>query len=319
MEAKEILTNFQPGGGNPRVTLITPVFNRRLELQRCFESVRKQTYQDFEYIIVNDGSTEELDDIVKKFMDEVSFPVMYIKKDNGGVHTARNIAIRYGRGEMQAGLDSDDELAPNALERLISVWDSLPDKERFREVICCCVDQNGDFDGEPYPDNINEVSRKERFKLIHRTKGEKYGFHVMKIMKENPWPEPEGITFVGENILWEKLNREYDSYCINDTLRIYHLETETSYSNHTGRKRDLQYIKNNKWNKAYMLNRPEVYMQNWWDEVVTCLKYCVTDKILILSKKPYKTEIHPLSCRLLCAAMYLPSFLGAIIYMKKHM
>ena len=151
------------------ITVLTPVFNRKMELKRCMDSVKEQTFRNFEYIIVNDGSTENIDDMINEFMDAVSFPVMYIKKDNGGVHTARNLGIQYARGEMLAMIDSDDELIPYALETFISIWKSIPDKSKFCQVRCCCQDQNGNLVGDSFPENINSVSWKIRKKICHKT------------------------------------------------------------------------------------------------------------------------------------------------------
>ena len=87
---------------SPRVSVITPVYNRREELPRTLRSVENQTYRNIEYIIVDDGSTLPVDDIVKDFMIKADFPVAFIKKQNGGVHTARNAGIRISRGNFFA-------------------------------------------------------------------------------------------------------------------------------------------------------------------------------------------------------------------------
>ncbi len=155
----------------PFVSLITPVFNRREELQRCFASVKKQTYSDFEYIVVNDGSTENIDDVVERFMEEADVPVMYIKKENGGVHTARNMGVKHTRGEMIHFLDSDDEELENGLEVLVRVWEQLPNKEAYAEIKARCLDQNGDLDGAAFPDDINSYPMPKRLALANRSGG----------------------------------------------------------------------------------------------------------------------------------------------------
>ena len=237
-----------------RVSIMTPVFNRREELPRALKSVKNQTYNDFEYIIVNDGSTIDIDDIVFGFMNSVSFPVLYIKKQNGGVHTARNLAVSFSRGEMICCCDSDDELMPNAIETLIKAWDSISEKDKplYREVCARCTNEKGIEDGSMFPNNINSLPWKKTYKVSNKISGEHFGFWRRDTLKDNPWPEPEGITLVNEDVVWNKLCKIYRSYFINDTVLIIHRENSASYTR--SKKVSLQAIKNGCWNMAYTIN-----------------------------------------------------------------
>ena len=240
---------------NPkRASIMTPVYNRREELLRTFNSIKNQTYNDFEYIVVNDGSTIEIDDIVFDFMNSISFPVLYIKKENGGVHTARNLAVSYARGEMICCCDSDDELMPNAIEKLIKAWDSINEKEKslYREVCARCADEKGIEDGPMFPSDINLLSWKKAYKASNKISGEHFGFWRGDTLKDNPWPEPEGITLVNEEVVWNKLSKTYRSYFINDVVLIIHRENNASYTR--SKKVSLQTIKNGCWNMAHAIN-----------------------------------------------------------------
>lgn len=240
---------------NPkRVSIMTPVFNRREELPRALNSVKNQIYNDFEYIIVNDGSTIDIDDVVFDFMNSVSFPALYLKKQNGGVHTARNLAVSYARGEMICCCDSDDELVPNAIEKLIKAWDSIGEKEKslYREVCARCTDEKGIEDGPMFPSDINSLPWKKAYKASNKISGEHFGFWRCDILKDNPWPEPEGITLVNEEVIWNKLSKTYRSYFINDVVLIIHRENNASYTR--SKKVSLQTIKNGYWNMAYTIN-----------------------------------------------------------------
>ena len=270
-------------GEIPKISVITPVYNRKIELCRCMDSIKKQTYRDFEYIIINDGSTENLDDVVVEFMDSVDFPVMYVKKANGGVHTARNLGVQYARGKWTAFLDSDDEFLPNALEIFFKTAESLPNN-KWVEVKGLCVDQNGSRVGGLFPSDINDYPMPIRCKTERECRGEHIGFRRTAILKENPWPEPEGITFVTEGVIWEKLHNLYETYYINDMVRVYHTDTEVSYT-HAGKKRSLQQVKNNAWNVCYMLNHKEIfnYGKKWFFK--NCLQYSIYKRIIQFSKE----------------------------------
>ena len=99
----------------PFFTVITPIYNRRATIQRTIDSVISQTFSDYEYIIIDDGSSQSSDDIIFDFLNATNIPAMYVKKENGGVHTARNVGYKYARGKFVVCIDSDDELLPDAL------------------------------------------------------------------------------------------------------------------------------------------------------------------------------------------------------------
>lgn len=82
----------------PYVTVITPVYNRQSTIKRAFESIQRQTFKNFEYIIIDDGSTDDSNAIARDFMNATNIPTMLITKGNGGVHSARNAGIKNARG-----------------------------------------------------------------------------------------------------------------------------------------------------------------------------------------------------------------------------
>lgn len=97
-----------------QVSIITPVYNKRERLlERNFKSVRNQTCQDIEHIIIDDGSDEDVKSVAEEYKKSVSYPVIFIRKQNGGVHTARNKGLEFVRGKFLLFLDSDDEIMPD--------------------------------------------------------------------------------------------------------------------------------------------------------------------------------------------------------------
>ncbi len=305
----------------PSITVITPVFNRRDVLQRTLDSVERQTTRDFEYIIVNDGSTQNIDDIVTEFMDKADFPVLYLKKENGGVHTARNAGIRRARGEMLAFMDSDDEFTSDALEMLLKIWREVPgDKSEYLGVRTPVVNERMEFQGQRFPKGINDLSAQESYAVYKRINAgaEHYGFRRRDIMQQHPWPEPENVTFVTERILWDVLEKEYRYYYTNYVPRIYHTEDEDSYIRR--KKKNLQALKNRHWNACYLLNRPKVHPDGLRGRVVKNMQACCFS---ILIKKagdiPPGEKLVRLSDRLLQLLMYIPGCLLASVYSSSRM
>ena len=106
----------------PTVSIIIPTYNREHLLSRAIQSVLNQTYQDFELIIVDDGSTDDTGEVVKNFNCEI---IKYIRHDkNRGLAAARNTGIRIARGDYIAFQDSDDEWMPEKLEKQIRAFET---------------------------------------------------------------------------------------------------------------------------------------------------------------------------------------------------
>lgn len=279
----DVITNKKwDKSSDPFITVITPVYNRRETICRTIESVEKQTYRNIEYIIIDDGSTESIDDIVRNYMDRTKLPVMFIKKKNGGVHTARNIGYRQARGEMVLCIDSDDELMPSACEIFNKTWLSIPKEERnsYWQIKAQCVDQNGKMTAELFPNNVNDLPKEEARKFFSMAGGEQIGCRVADIMKKNNFPEPTGITFVAEGVVWIPLERKYKSWGINDIVRIYHKEGDNHLAG-SWKKNNKQTIRNNLWSRAYMLNNKKDYGFNFLMYIKNIIKYCVFSHLLI--------------------------------------
>lgn len=192
-----------------------------------------QTYKKIEWIVVDDGSTDDIDHTMDEVLTRAWFPVQYIKKENGGVHTARNEAIRRARGKFVILLDSDDEYTPEAAETFIRVWNKIPQEKRdsYRSVTCLCQNPDGSQLGKPYPERINQWTTKEEWKCLRaQSPGEHASMVRTDIMKANPWPEPEGVKFVAESLIWRRLDNKYVEWHINEALRIYHTDSEDSLS-----------------------------------------------------------------------------------------
>ncbi len=110
--------------GNPEVSVILPTYNRAHLIKRAIQSVLNQTYQNFEIIVVDDGSTDNTEEIVRDLNNQ---KIRYIRhNENKGAACARNTGIKVARGDYIAFQDSDDEWFPNKLERQMEVFKNAP-------------------------------------------------------------------------------------------------------------------------------------------------------------------------------------------------
>ena len=119
-----------------KLTIITPTYNRADCLKSCWASLCAQTVRDFQWLIIDDGSTDDTAAVVRAFQSrDEGFSIDYYQKTNGGKHTALNAAHPFIRGDYVVILDSDDSLTPNAVETILDKWALFADKPDVGRII----------------------------------------------------------------------------------------------------------------------------------------------------------------------------------------
>jgi glycosyltransferase involved in cell wall biosynthesis len=203
-------------------TVFTPTFNRVQTLFRVYESLRKQTFLDFEWLIVDDGSTDNSRKCIESWQKQAYICIRYFWQPHQGKHIAFNYGVREAQGKFFLNLDSDDICVPEALERFKHFWDSIPESKRnqFSAVTVLCKDQNGRLIGKKFPQDIIDSDSLEIF-YKYKLKGEKWGFHRTEVLKEFPFPIINSVNFVPESIIWNAIARKFQTRFVNEPLRIY--------------------------------------------------------------------------------------------------
>ena len=196
---------------NPLVSVYTCVYNGERTIHRVFESVKNLDYPNFEHVIINDGSTDKTDELIREYISQVPYVVKYYKKENGGKHTALNVAWGLAEGKFMINLDADDRLFPHAVTFLVDTYYSIP--EDIRQEYWCvhgrCVTQNGEFVGDRYPDNINEMNWIEAGKRASKCHGDKIGLQVREYLNRYRFPGVVGVSHIAESIVWNQINKSH--------------------------------------------------------------------------------------------------------------
>ena len=281
----------------PLVTIYTCVYNMADKIHRALESTKAQTYNNIEHIIVDDGSNDDLSPIVEAYMKSVAYKVIYIKKENGGKHTATNIAFQRSHGKYLIQLDADDEFLPYTVERFVDIWKAIPDPSQYWCVSCAVRSQfSSKMFGTPFPDNINSLSGKERQAAISKGTGEKIGCMKREIVCQYRFPEPEEVKFVTEAWLWCQIEKHWKTWYENDILRIYYINEGETLSNP---KKARQHFSNINWNYREQLC-------NLKSSIHTLVYYSVT---YFLTTPRYRNKYRYISCRM---SLYTKIFLRFI-------
>jgi glycosyltransferase involved in cell wall biosynthesis len=226
------VADFAPDRSPVFITVFTPTLNRVHTLPRVYESLRAQTCRDFEWLIIDNDSSDDTESVVHGWQREADIPIRYIRHPNRGLHVSWNRAVQEARGRFFVILPSDDSCSPAALERLKYHWDTIPEdeRERFSGVAVLCVDQMGRVIGNRVPMDPTDSDPLEiRFK--HKIKGEKWGFQRVDIMRRFPLPIIPGYdAYVPENLMWDAIARLYKTRYVNEPLRTFWLDDSESLS-----------------------------------------------------------------------------------------
>jgi glycosyltransferase involved in cell wall biosynthesis len=206
-------------------TVFTATFNRRHTLLRLFESLQAQTLRDFEWLVVDDGSTDGTGELMSELGGRASFPLRYHYQPNSGKHVASNRAVDLAAGQLFTTLDSDDALLPQALRRLADHWSSIPQHRRheFSGVTCLC-ERDGAIVGDVFPASPGGggVLDSDPIAMMpFRVSGEKWGFHGTDIMRQYRFPEFAGERYIPEGLVWNRIGSKYRIRYVNEALRLY--------------------------------------------------------------------------------------------------
>ena len=199
------------------LTIITPTYNRAHTLPRCFESLLRQTCNDFEWIVVDDGSTDETQEVIAGFCTD-RFPIIKVWKENGGKHTALNAAHSYVHGDYVLILDSDDYLTETAVEEVLYAW------KRYKKDnnVGVLTFLRGTTDREPVC-TVQDYEKPVDILRYHRQcriSGDCCEVVRTRLLKEYPFPVFEGERFVAECALWNRIGSHYKCVYINSVIYI---------------------------------------------------------------------------------------------------
>lgn len=186
------------------ITVLTPTFNRAYILPKAYASLRKQTNYNFEWIIVDDGSTDGTEKLVSEWLSEDKFHISYYKKENGGKHRAVNYGVQKALGEYVLILDSDDTLTEDAIEFLERHCSEVASDEYaglagLKEY----TGKQGVIGGQKNDDSYIDATNIDRVKM--KLQGDKAEAYKTSIMKKYSFPEFEGENFLAEGASWNRI------------------------------------------------------------------------------------------------------------------
>lgn len=204
------------------ITILTPTYNRASLLPRLFDSLLRQTNKAFEWIVVDDGSTDDTREVVANLKEKCggAFPMGYVYKANGGKHMAINIGAERARGELLFIADSDDLLTDDALETVENSWHDISDDKSFAGIAGLDITMDTrEVIGSGLPQeqiDCNAIDIRYR----HHVTGDMKEVFRTEVLREFPFPEFAGERFCPEQLVWFRMARRYRLRYINKPIYI---------------------------------------------------------------------------------------------------
>ena len=258
------------------LTIFTPAYNRAHTLHRTYESLCQQNCKEFIWLVVDDGSEDNTAELVRQWQaNDNGFEIQYIYKENGGMHTAHNVAYANIHTELNTCIDSDDKAAPGAVEKILKKWEQIKDRD-YAGIIALDADFNGNVLGRGFPKEMTETSVIGYYvagglgdkKLIYRT----------DIIKSYPeYPVFEGEKYVALSYKYRLIDQDYKMSVLDEI--VCNVEYQPDGSSNTMWR---QYLRNPKgwafWRKVQMQ-----YPLSAKRMTVDCIHYVSSS---ILAKNP---------------------------------
>lgn len=203
------------------ISIVTATYNRAHLLPRLYESLQSQENKDFEWVVVDDGSVDNTENLIMEFMGENLININYIKKNNGGKHTALNIGIEAARYDYIFFVDSDDILPVNSISVICDKIDMIKNHKDYNSISGVCGSKahlNGQLTGTTL--NKDLICNYLEFRYLYNITGDKAEVFKKKVLKEFKFPEFEGEKFCPEALVWNRIAQSYNMYFFDDVIYL---------------------------------------------------------------------------------------------------
>lgn len=286
------------------LTVFTPAYNRAYSIHLLYESLLRQTCKDFEWLIVDDGSSDNTKELVEEWQrKDNGFAIKYIYKENGGMHTAHNTAYENIETKLNVCIDSDDYMTDDAVEKIVSLWKEKG-SEKYAGIIALDCLKDGRIIGLPLESDREETTLKGYYarggkgdkKLIYRT-------DVMK--KYPPYPEFEGEKYVSIAYKYYLADEDYQLIILNEPVCVVEYMEDGSSTNMY-----RQYLRNPK--GFAFIRKVDMEKADNPKELFRCAIHYVSSSIISKNRNFIKE-----SPRKAATVLSIPAGLALTMYIKK--
>lgn len=209
------------------ISVFTPTYNRADLIHRVFDSLNEQSFTDFEWIVVDDGSTDETAGVLEDFRARASYPIKTHQRENRGKARSINDGLDLAEGELFICFDSDDWCTPDALARIAEVWTGLSTDERkaYSGISCLKVLQDGALVGEDYSRMMSKgESYVDRFN--RRVKGDKWEIIRTDLHRSARYDLADDERYMAPEYAWLKIGKTHKAVFLNEALSVVEYQAD---------------------------------------------------------------------------------------------
>lgn len=198
------------------LTIFTPAYNRAHTIGRTYESLLRQTCKDFEWLVIDDGSTDNTGELVKSWIKDNKIPIRYIRQENQGMHGAHNTAYRNISTELNTCIDSDDFMPDDAVEKIVGFWKRYG-SDRYAGIVGLDRTEDGRIIGTQFPESLKATTLQGYY--AHGGSGDKKLVYRTEVINRYPeYPLFEGERYVGLAYKYMLIDKDYRLLTLNEPL-----------------------------------------------------------------------------------------------------
>lgn len=283
------------------LTVFTPAYNRAHTIGRTYESLCRQTCQDFEWLVVDDGSQDNTKELIEGWIKENRISIRYIYQQNQGMHGAHNTAYANIKTELNTCIDSDDYMPDDAVEKIVTFWKEHG-YDKYAGILALDQEENtGRIIGTKFPEDMKE-STLQGFYAAGGKGDKKLVYRTEVINQYPPYPLFEGERYVGLAYKYMLIDQDYKLLTLNEPLVIVEYQADGSSYNMF-----KQYWRNPK-GFAFFRKTEMVTTKSLKRKFMVCIHY-VSSSIISKNKK----FIQESPCKFL-TILAIPA--GYLLYLK---
>lgn len=255
------------------ITVFTPTFNRAYTLHKCYESLIQQQNQDFQWLIIDDGSNDNTKELVEGWKSDNIIPIEYMYKENGGMHSGYNLAYDTIKTELSVCIDSDDYLTDDAINKIITFWNENKTND-YSGIVGLNITKNGKVVGKELP--IQKTIKMYDFYNRLGGTGDKTIVYRPELMRPYRSPEFEGERLFPTAYKYFSVDLDYDLLVLNEPLGIVEY-MDDGFTNNIIK----QYKKNLNsfiYYRKFLMNYPNVTFKHQVNSAIHYVAECLLAK-----------------------------------------